>query len=447
MPDVSTALAKEVEWLSAMIADALALFLTKEGDTPDLISAAPPALENDTSDYAEIIREHDLDPEDRLILILALAAALEPQALDPFLIRNSALDQGFTEFGGHRLASGGFVPSVQTAAFLLAGQNMMARLAVARRLCPGGKLIDKDLVELEPNDAQTLFSHTIRPAEPVLSRLVTGGGQVSRLSVDFPAQNVTTNLEWDDLIVSGRTLSQLEEILSWNTFGAELRNQPGPGRMIAPGYRSLFYGPPGTGKTLAATLLGQRAQRPVFRVDLSLTVSKWIGETEKNLSRMFDEAERRGWILFFDEADALFGKRTSVSAAHDRYANQDVAYILQRVEYFQGILLVASNLKSNMDEAFMRRFQSVIHFAPPNTQMRAELWHAAFKDSNWAGGDVDIDALAKTHELTGGAIVNVLRAAMLAAFEANRRHVTMRDLERSIQREFRKEARVQEHRL
>jgi len=124
----------------------------------------------------------------------------------------------------------------------------------------------------------------------------------------------------------------------------------------------LFIGAPGTGKKILASLIGQQSGKEVYRIDLSMVVSKYIGETEKNLSKIFDAAEHKNWILFFDEADALFGKRTNVRDAHDKYANQEVAYLLQKIENYNGLVLLATNMKNNIDEAFTRRLQSIIHF-------------------------------------------------------------------------------------
>ena len=124
----------------------------------------------------------------------------------------------------------------------------------------------------------------------------------------------------------------------------------------------LFSGAPGTGKKTLASLIGQQSGKEVYRIDLSMVVSKYIGETEKNLSKVFDAAEHKNWILFFDEADALFGKRTNVRDAHDKYANQEVAYLLQRIENYNGLVILATNMKSNIDEAFTRRFQTIINF-------------------------------------------------------------------------------------
>ena len=151
-------------------------------------------------------------------------------------------------------------------------------------------------------------------------------------------------------------------------------NDWGLGRRLRHGHRSLFYGPPGTGRTMTTCLLGQRLGRDVFRIALSAVVSKYIGETEKNLEGLFGRAENMNCILFFDEADAPFGKRTNVSDAHDRYANQEVAYLLQRVEDYDGLVILASNYSSNIDEAFMRRFQAVVHFPMPTQTERKRLW-------------------------------------------------------------------------
>ena len=150
----------------------------------------------------------------------------------------------------------------------------------------------------------------------------------------------------------------------------------------------LFHGPPGTGKTLTAGLLGKIAQKDVYRIDLSMVISKYIGETEKNLARLFDKAERKDWILFFDEADSLFGKRGQVKDAHDKYANQEVSYLLQRVEAYNGLVILASNFKNNIDEAFLRRFQSIIYFPlPAKEELELGLgWRVSWpKDQNLSG--------------------------------------------------------------
>ena len=156
-------------------------------------------------------------------------------------------------------------------------------------------------------------------------------------------------------------------------------------------------GASGSGKTFTATLLGTEVGRQVFSIDLSMVVSKYIGETEKNLSKVFELAENKDWILFFDEADALFGKRTNVKDAHDRYANQEVAFLLQRVENYPGLVILSTNLKTNIDEAFARRFQIMVRFNMPNAKERELLWRNTFSSSCKMEEELDLRRVAEDY--------------------------------------------------
>ena len=174
---------------------------------------------------------------------------------------------------------------------------------------------------------------------------------------------VTTDQSWDDLALPEDTVKQVEQIKAW--IRQSLMSNAGAEKKMTKGYRSLFYGPIGSGKKLTAALIGKEFDKPVYKIDLSSLVSKYIGETEKNLELIFDRAEGKEWILFFDEADALFGKRTDVKDTHDKYSNQEVSYLLQRMEDYNGLIILATNMKSNIDDAFTRRLNSVIHFSLP----------------------------------------------------------------------------------
>src|SRR5262249_46521096 len=154
-------------------------------------------------------------------------------------------------------------------------------------------------------------------------------------------KRIHTDLDWSELVLEEDTLHGVQEIRDWLEFGDTLLDEWGMRKKIKPGFRALFHGPPGTGKTFTATLLGKSAGREVYRIDLSMVVSKYIGETEKNLSGVFDQAEHKHWILFFGEADALFGRRTQTTSSNDRYANQEVSYLLQRMEDFPGVVILA----------------------------------------------------------------------------------------------------------
>jgi SpoVK/Ycf46/Vps4 family AAA+-type ATPase len=259
------------------------------------------------------------------------------------------------------------------------------------------------------------------------------------LSPDFPARHIETRLSWSDIVLHPGTLGQVQEIEVWLRHGNTLMGEWGMAPKLRPGYRALFYGPSGTGKTMTACLLGKATGREVYKVDLSLVISKYIGETEKNLGRVFDQAQHKGWILFFDEADALFGKRSDTRDAHDRYANQEVSFLLQRIEVFDGIAILATNQKDNMDRAFARRFESIIYFPIPRQEERVRLWRQGFSAKARFEESVDLDKIAAQHEMCGGSIMNVVRHASLQALESGNGVVTLDTLQQGIRREQSKE--------
>jgi SpoVK/Ycf46/Vps4 family AAA+-type ATPase len=269
--------------------------------------------------------------------------------------------------------------------------------------------------------------------------VVTPIGMPPGYSSAFPARRITTSLEWSDLVLPAPTLDEVDEIRAWIANHDALLRDWHLDKKIARGFRTLFYGPAGTGKTLTAALLGKTTGLEVYQVDVSLAVSKWVSETEKNLARVFDQAEEGNWILFFDEADALFGKRTQVESAHDRYSNQEVAYLQRRVEDFPGVVILASNLKRNIDDAFARRLQSAIYFPPPGPDERLRLWNAAFSDRSRLDPEVDLAQLAEQFEVTGGTIGNVLRSASLTALRRGAQAVRLQDITEGIRRELRKD--------
>jgi SpoVK/Ycf46/Vps4 family AAA+-type ATPase len=249
-------------------------------------------------------------------------------------------------------------------------------------------------------------------------------------------------LTWDDLVLNPEVMDEIENINTWLKHSQTILQQWNLGRNIKPGYRALFYGPPGTGKTLTATLIGSTAGIDVYRIDLSMVVSKYIGETEKNLANVFDQAVNKNWILFFDEADALFGKRTQTSSSNDRYANQEISYLLQRVEDYPGVVILATNLKANIDEAFARRFQTSVHFAMPDADQRLRLWQGMFANNPLLSAGVDLVMLAETYELSGGAITNAVRYAAIQAVRMKRDQILLDDLVKGVIKELLKEGRT-----
>jgi SpoVK/Ycf46/Vps4 family AAA+-type ATPase len=203
------------------------------------------------------------------------------------------------------------------------------------------------------------------------------------------------------------------------------------------GVIALFAGASGTGKTMAAEILANDLGLDLYRIDLSSVVNKYIGETEKNLERLFSEAQESDAILFFDEADALFGKRSGVSDAHDRYANIETAYLLQRTEEYNGLVMLASNLPKNMDDAFMRRIHFTVNFPAPEEPERLEIWRRSFPVEAPLADDLDLHFLARKLKITGGNIRNIILAAAFLAAEEKER-IAMRHLIRAAGYEFQK---------
>lgn len=262
------------------------------------------------------------------------------------------------------------------------------------------------------------------------------------LSADFPAERIQTNLEWSDLILDDATLRHIRDLETWLTYNEVLMEQWNMKGRIKPGYRVLFHGPPGTGKTLTASLLGKYTNKPVYRIDLSTVVSKYIGETEKNLASLFDKAAYKDWILFFDEADSIFGKRTNVRDAHDKYANQEVSYLLQRIEGHPGLVLLASNFKDNIDEAFTRRFQSIVEFKLPGAEERYKIWRLNLPKPLKLHANVDLHNVARKYELSGSNIINVIQYCALLALQAKTDTLDSEMLLQGIRKEFLKENRM-----
>ncbi len=360
--DHAQAIASEIQWLEQVIEARLTHFF--EGRETRFTIPAAPQHAADT-ELGRLIAETELSPQSRLVLALALAPHVNSAVLDPFFVKNTAIDRSFSQFGSHPDSSAAFVPTIETALFLIAGTDTVERIAAMRLFDPDHPLRVSAGVTL----TQTQPSQISRLDLPVHRVVAFCDGSSPRpdFSPNFPARRLTTKLSWEDLVLPAVVQDQLEHVLAWMDNREHLLENWGLEKHVGRGYKALFYGPPGTGKTLTATLLGQRTDLDVYRVDLSMVVSKYIGETEKNLGLIFDMAAERDWILFFDEADAIFGARTAAASAHDRYANQEVSYLLQRVEECESLVILASNLRSNIDDAFSRRFQSFIGFALPTS--------------------------------------------------------------------------------
>jgi hypothetical protein len=257
------------------------------------------------------------------------------------------------------------------------------------------------------------------------------------------AHKIEARYTWNDIVLPTDQLAMLKEII------ATVRGRPlvletwGVGEKLAAsaGVTILFAGPPGTGKTMAAEVIASELGLELYKIDLSTVVNKYIGETEKNLGRIFDEASNSNAILFFDEADAIFGKRSEVKDAHDRYANIEVSYLLQRMETYDGVTILATNLRANLDEAFTRRLQFAVDFPFPDENYRLRIWQSLFPASVPRADDLDLALLARRFKMAGGNIRNIIvSAAYLAAADGG--VVTMPHLLHGARRELQKMGRL-----
>lgn len=451
---------QEMAWLATVINERLRPYFSEKNENQNRLlkktasreyniatfhTTFPPDMEGNDSVYAEFVKYYKLSANERLLLMLALAPHIQPQLLDVFFSLNKHTGRGYTEFGGIKGdRHGGFLPTMETALFLIAGNNLEKRFYAGRLFEPDHIFISHGvLVSASLNDStEPFYSHTISLSDEYVDFFTTGKLRKPRFSTNFPARLLTTKMNWSDLVVDDHITKQLEEIIIWLRHGKTLLHDWGMSGKIKPGYKILFHGPPGTGKTLTAALLGKLFRLDVYRIDLSMVVSKYIGETEKNLEKVFTKAEHKNWILFFDEADALFGKRTGITDAHDKYANQEIAYLLQRLEDYPGLVILASNMRNNVDEAFTRRLQSIIYFKKPQAKERLYLWKKSFSPVCQIPPDGELERIAHQYEISGGGIINVAQYASLMALNKKDNKIAIEDIIAGIKKEYGKDGKT-----
>ncbi len=437
----TTALANELDWLRQIIEIRVALHFGHDTPYSNIDDLPVPNLRETRGPYAAFVNKHQLDAAERLVLILALVPHIKPETLDLLCSKNPDYDRRFSQFGGLFLGDhSGLIPSAETAMFLLAGADLYKRIHYQYLFHPDHLFTRMHIISgdahkkgMPKGSAVWMVSHEY------VDHLISGQAYEAAYSKDFPAQRIHTQLEWEDIILNKSTTKSLQEIRNWIAYGDVIMQDLGLGKQLKPGYKSLFYGPPGTGKTMTAALLGKSTRQPVYKIDLSMVVSKYIGETEKNLAKVFAQAENQHWILFFDEADSLFGKRTQVNSANDRFGNQEIGYLLQRIEDFPGVVILASNLKENIDEAFTRRFQSMVEFRMPGVEERYKLWKQSFSEKLPLDTSIDLRSIAEKYELSGGVMMNVVRKATLRALTGQQRTISKKILEEAIRQELHKE--------
>ncbi len=358
------------------------------------------------------------NPDEISLLLIALAPHAVPELFDRAIQEKIKSSGDFPEIGGVRGRNfRGFLPTGQTAVFLLAGDDREKRLDIEQLFWSDRELPRKKILWLEDlPQGEPIMSGKIIMALDYVGQFLFGISAPPHFSTSFPAKRIKTLLRSKDIMMSNEIKRHYRNLKEWIDFNPRLMDEWDMKKRLRQGYRVLFYGPSGTGKTLTANVLGNETSKDVYKIDLSMVVSKYIGETEKNLELLFARAEDKDWILFFDEADAIFGKRTSVKDAHDKYANQEVSYLLQRIEEFNGLVILATNMKNNIDDSFIRRFNDIVKFSIPNEEERKEIWEKSFPENVDYG---DIPNQVKKYEISGGNIINVIHFAGIQAVKKN----------------------------
>ena len=428
----------EIFWLKTIIDQRIKTYFDSKHIA---FSQIPPPQFKEGCHYSRFLSQNGItDAKDRLLLALALCKKLRPEILDVFCSKNEITDMPYSEFGGHNNGqSNGFVPTLQTAFFLLSGDDIIENIAAISLYTPAHPLFKNNILTTEEvND----FSNTnLSLSERSTYGLFKPEQREEVLLSKLAAKKLQTKLSWHDLVLPNITRERLNEIELWLRYGEILLQDWEMNNRFNSGYKALFYGPPGTGKTLTATLLGTLVEQCVYRIDLSKLVSKYIGETSKNLDEIFEKAEKQKWILFFDEADSLFAKRTNVTNSNDRHANQETAHLLQRIEMCENLVILASNLKDNMDEAFLRRFQSIVYFPKPGPKERMAIWTKGFSQQADVS-ELDFSTLAKNFDLTGAEIMNVIRVSSLLTIKQDKCKVAMEDVISAIRQEKMKSGQI-----
>lgn len=383
---------------------------------------------------------------ENLGVLLCLMPLVQPDLLDELIKAQMKGDTDMPSIGGLRGTQyRGILPTGETWMSICCGDNHDERIKFIQSI-PSYLSSSTSLLQIEPN----ISGEPFLSGKLSFSKYFRQKFQQYNLVYEQRLANlqfghfISSKLTLEDLVLSDEILQSIEEIKQWQYFTEKTFDYELPFlKRIKQGLKVLFYGKSGTGKTETTAILGNILQKEVYRIDISQMVSKYIGETEKNLSMIFDVAERKDWILFFDEADALFGKRTSVNSSNDKYANQEVAYLLQRIEDYAGIIILSSNLKDNIDQAFTRRFQIICEFHLPDEHDRLKIWQKLLNELQDMSISLDDDSMLKLnrYEISGGAITNIIHYAFLKA-RYLKIPIDFKLLLEGLKRELRKEGRT-----
>ncbi len=376
-----------------------------------------------------------------LLVSVGFTAWFRPKSLNKLAKHKPDTDEVYSETGLiYNKATNKFLPTLQTALFLLAGTNITRQAYYHSILLDHPFFKDQILHLRRPSTFNNFPNEYILEFDlAYYNYLLNGKKPRLDASPDFPASLLETEKDFDDLVLKEHTRTQLDTVMNYASNRSGLFSREGVSDKIKPGLIAMLYGPPGTGKTFTVSVMSKKLGIDAYRIDLSRVISKYIGETEKNLEKIFERLSDKNCILFFDEADALFGKRTDVSDSKDRYANQEVAYLLQRVENFPGLVILASNFKQNLDTAFKRRILVSVYLPPPDKDERLIMWNNSMPEYfKYIPEDLP-ELLAEKHSFTGANIANIIKLSCIHAESRNSNEITIDIMEPFIKQEYHKE--------
>lgn len=413
----------ELNWLTQIIEHRTNVHINKDSFDPSHFELID--LKNGA--YSDLIEKFNFSVVERVTLALSILVNIKPEVFDCFLRANPDTGKPFREFGGIiNKNTFQFQPTLRTAIFLLSGGDSQQFILYQNILRSNNRLFTEQIVNLysEGEHHNYLPDSLIQLDSAYADYLFAG--DIPRLDSgsNFPAKLLETNKTFDDLVLKESAKQQLEPALNYVRVQQELYANKDVENKIKKGFVLLLHGPPGTGKTLTASIIGNELNTQVYQIDSSLVVSKYIGETEKNLERVFQRLEGKNCILFFDEADAMFGKRTEVLDSKDRYANQGVSYLLQRMEKFDGLIILATNFEKNFDDAFKRRILTKIHIGRPDVSERIQLWNNALPDGYSYPSKAFVEALSEHFAFTGANIAVVVKMSVEKAFSVGTKVLT-----------------------
>lgn len=387
------------------------------------------------SAWAQMREEMNLEREEMFMLCFLYTAQFKPNVITK-LWTSEKLSNRIGGLKKEQIQN--VAPTFRTVLYVMAGEKTVKHAMHYAELSQS-RLFKEMVIVADDKGKEILDNQALKINEEYYRWLMNGQKMKIGVSSDFPAVLLETQFSFDDLVLKKSVTDQLKFLMAFVKSQDELYANESFASKVKKGYVAMLYGPPGTGKTMTVSVMGKELDIDVYCIDLSRVVSKYIGETEKNLEKIFQRLEHKRCILFFDEADALFGKRTEVKDSKDRYANQEVAYLLQKIERFPGLVILTSNYNQNLDSAFRRRILSSIFMPPPSEGERLILWNRGLPDNFKFVPEGLPEALAKEHLLTGANIANVIKLGCIHAAKDKTNELTKKILDPIIKLELHKE--------